>query len=355
MTKRVGILTSGGDCAGLNAAIRAVTHHAITSYGWQVLGIRQGTSGFLARPVEIVPLTLETANHDLLRRGGTILGTTNKGNPFHFLMPDGTHKDLSDDILEGIREANLNALIGVGGDGSLAILRRLAQRGHVNLVTIPKTIDNDLGITEHSIGFNTAVEIAVEALDRLQPTAASHDRIMILEVMGRDAGHIAIEAGVAGGADVILIPEITYDMKHIVNKIMSLKKQGRNYALVVAAEAVPAGPHSVDNRRGGIGHYLAQTLEKETSAECRVTVLGHVQRGAQPCAQDRILASALGVSAVDLVAQGRFDRMVSWQNRRIIDVPIEDAIRTYHAVDPEGIMVKTARALGICLGDITVS
>lgn len=350
MSKRIGVLTSGGDCAGLNAAIRAVVHRAISTYGWEVLGIRQGTTGFLHRPIEVIPLTLAMADQELLRRGGTILGTTNKGNPFSFLQPDGTKVDLSADIIEGIKMAKLDALIGVGGDGSLSILKTLASRGGFNLVAIPKTIDNDLGITERSIGFSTAVEIAVEALDRLQPTAASHDRVMILEVMGRDAGHIAIEAGIAGGADIILIPEIPYQTQAVVKKISQLKNAGRNYALVIVAEAArEAGVK--ESGRGGIGDHLARILTQETGAECRVTVLGHVQRGAQPVAQDRILASALGVYAVDLIAKGQFDRMVAWQNRQVVDVPIDDAIRTYHAVDTEGVIVKTARALGTCLGD----
>lgn len=354
MTRKIGILTSGGDCAGLNAAIRAVTHRAIGAYGWEVYGIRQGTSGFLQRPVGLTQLSLAVADQELLRRGGTILGTTNKGNPFSLALPDGTTKDLSADIIEGIQLAGLDAIIGVGGDGSLAILRRLAQEGGFNLVAIPKTIDNDLGVTEHSIGFSTAVEIAVEALDRLQPTAASHDRVMILEVMGRDAGHIAIEAGIAGGADIILIPEIPHKTSVLVEKIQSLKESGRNYALVIVAEAVKSDHMSTmmsAGIRSGVGDHLAQVLMRETGAECRVTVLGHVQRGAQPCAQDRILASALGVYAVDLIAKNKFDRMVAWQNRQVVDVPIEAAIEAYHAVDLEGVMVKTARALGICLGD----
>ncbi len=190
--KRIGILTSGGDCSGLNAVIRAVVNCAVDTYGWEVLGIRQATLGLMTRP----PLTA----------GGTMLGTTNKGDPFAFPMADGSVSDRSEEIIAGYHELGLDALIGIGGDGSLAILRRLAQQGGINLVGIPKTIDNDIGVTEHAIGFDTAVNIATEALDRLHFTAASHSRVMILEVMGRDAGHIAISAGIAGGANVILIP-----------------------------------------------------------------------------------------------------------------------------------------------------
>ncbi|MEI8296360.1 MAG: ATP-dependent 6-phosphofructokinase, partial [Alphaproteobacteria bacterium] len=253
----------------------------------------------------------------------------------------------------------LDALVGIGGDGSMRILRRLAQAGGLNLVTIPKTIDNDLGHTEIAIGYTTAVEVATEALDRLQPTAASHQRIMILEVMGRDAGHIALAAGIAGGADVILIPEIPYTLESICKKLSRLEKEGRNFALIIVAEAVrdengkPAvavnDPHRL--RYGGIGYYLSERLSQLTSAECRATILGHVQRGGQPNAQDRILASALGIAAVDLIAAGKFDRMVAWANRNVIDVPIQDAIDHYQAVDHDGPLVHTARGLDICLGD----
>ena len=357
--KRIGILTSGGDCAGLNAIIRAATLRAIQEYGWEVYGIYQGTHGLLRRPVSAIKLDLSHCTGNLLREGGTILGSTNKGDPFAYPMPDGTFKDISHEVIEGYHLLKLDALIGIGGDGSQDILRRLAQQGNLNLVTIPKTIDDDLSHTEHSIGFMTAVEVATEALDRLQPTAASHDRVMILEVMGRDAGHIALAAGIAGGADIILIPEISYKIGAIAHKIKSLQKQGRNFALVVVSEAV--GTESGEKaqitgkdgraRYGGISQYLADRITELTAAETRFTILGHVQRGGQPIFQDRILASVFGVHAVDLVAQGKFDRMVAWQNRQVIDVPIEQAIAGYQDVDVKGSLVKTARGLGICFGD----
>jgi 6-phosphofructokinase 1 len=357
--KRIGILTSGGDCAGLNAAIRAVVY-AATRLEWEVIGIEDGTAGLLARPMRYKVLTREMFDATIMRLGGTILGTTNKGNPFRFLMPDGSFKDLSDDIIAGVRELKLEALIGIGGDGSMDILRRLAQRGKFNLVGIPKTIDNDVGKTESSVGFETAAFVATEALDRLQPTAASHDRVMVLEVMGRDAGNIAITAGIAGGADVILIPEIPYDIDKVVQKIMSLReKEGRNFALVVVSEAVKTVDGNAikveheggEKRYGGIGHYLGELIAEKTGFETRVTVLGHVQRGCAPIASDRLLAAAFGVHAVDLVAAGKFDRMVAWSNRNVIDVPIKDAIASYQAVDLKGPLVHTARSLGICLGD----
>jgi ATP-dependent phosphofructokinase / diphosphate-dependent phosphofructokinase len=349
MIKRIGILTSGGDCAGLNAVIRAVANRAIEGYGWEVLGLRYGTQGLLQNPKQYINLSLDMLDGNMLRLGGTILGTTNKGDPF----------DRSKEIIAAIRELGIDAIIGVGGDGSLSILNRLMKQGNINFIGIPKTIDNDLGSTEVSIGFSTAVEVATEALDRLQPTAASHDRVMVLEVMGRDAGHIALNAGIAGGADVILIPEIPYTLANVAKKIEAINKRGRNFALVVVAESVKTeqGEPSVitDNegrkRYGGIAHYLSEKITELTKAETRFTVLGHVQRGGQPDASDRVLAAALGVHAVDLVAQGKFNRMVAWQNRHVIDVPLETAIAQYEAVNVQGTLVKTARGLGICLGD----
>src|SRR3954451_24877819 len=237
--KRIGILTSGGDCAGLNAVIRAVVHRAILTYGWEVIGIKEGTLGLLSRPLRYDVLDLEMVSGTMMRLGGTVLGTTNRGNPFAFPVGDGTVKDRSAEIGGGYRELGLDALIGIGGGGSFAILRRLAQQCGMNLVGIPKTIDTDLGLTEVSIGYDTAVAVATEALDRLQPTAASHARVMVLEVMGRDAGHIALAAGIAGGADVILIPEIPYRIEVVAAQIDKLRRQGRNFALVVVAEAVP--------------------------------------------------------------------------------------------------------------------
>ncbi len=357
--QRLGILTSGGDCAGLNAIIRAVTLHATQNYGWQVIGVQKGTYGLMVRPT--LYETLEPSRFDgtTLRMGGTILGTTNKGDPFAFPMPNGERIDRSEEVIGGYRELGLDALIGIGGDGSFAILRRLAQQGGWKLVGVPKTIDNDIGITENSIGYTSAVAAATDALDHLQPTAASHDRVMVLEVMGRDAGHIALNAGIAGGADVILIPEIPYKLENVARKIESVKATGRNFALIVVAEAVRTDEGEAVTQThgsgtatyGGVGHWIGARVAQMTGAETRVTVLGHIQRGGQPVPYDRILASALGVHAVDVLAAGRFDRMVAWQNRQVVDVPLEDGIKRYHSVDVEGPIVRTARALGICLGD----
>ncbi len=356
--KRIGILTSGGDCAGLNAVIRAVVLRAIGTYHWEVLGICKATQGLMSRPPTVMPLNIETVDR-LLTVGGTCLGTTNKGNPFAFPMPDGQLRDRSAEIIEGYHQLGLEALIGIGGDGSMAILRRLALQGNLNLIAIPKTIDNDVDVTERSIGFDTAVNIATEALDRLHFTAASHSRAMILEVMGRDAGHIAISAGIAGGADVILIPEIPYTIANLCRKLAERQAQGKNYALIIVSEAVrtEAGntisctDASGQSRYGGIGQYLAERIATCSGAETRVTVLGHVQRGATPSSLDRLLASAFGVAAVDLIAEGKFDRMVGWHDRQIINIPIEQAINRYCSVDPDSTLVKTARGLGIYLGD----
>lgn len=357
--KRIGILTSGGDCAGLNAVIRAVVHRAVGTYGWQVLGIKEGTQGLLQRPVQYQTLDLANVDGNMMRQGGTILGTTNRGDPFAYPMPDGSVKDRSDEILGGYRELGLDALIGIGGDGSFAILHKLAQKGGLKMVGIPKTIDNDLGLTEVSVGYDTAVGVAVEALDRLQPTAASHQRVMVLEVMGRDAGHIALAAGIAGGADVILIPEVPYSIESVAAKIKQVRATGRNFALVVVSEAVKTvdgtGIKKVlqggEKRYGGIGDYVGEKIAEATGAETRVTVLGHVQRGSMPSPRDRLVASAFGVHAVDLIADGKFDRMVAWSNRAVIDVPITDAIAHYSCVELDGTLVKTARGLGISLGD----
>jgi ATP-dependent phosphofructokinase / diphosphate-dependent phosphofructokinase len=357
--KTIGILTSGGDCAGLNATIRAAVMRAIQGYGWRVYGIRDGTMGLMRRPLGFEELDLRIATVNILRLGGTILGTTNKGDPFAFPMPDGSLRDRSAEVVEGLRILGIDALIGIGGDGSFAILRRLAERGGFNLVGIPKTIDNDVGATESSLGYNTAVMVATEALDRLQPTAASHDRVMVLEVMGRDAGHIALAAGIAGGADVILVPEIPYRIDVVAGHIDALRQRGRNFALVVVAEAVkdPAGQRVQRQQTGGqrtyggIGEMLGEAIARLTGAETRVTILGHVQRGSPPTWDDRLVASAFGVHAVDLIASGRFDRMVAWQNRRVVDVPLAQAIERPQEVDPQGTMVHTARGLGICLGD----
>ncbi len=339
--QRIGILTSGGDCAGLNPVIRAVVSRA-SALGWTVVGIRNGTAGLLARPVEAVELDRRATGSDMLRLGGTILGTTNKGDPFAFPTANGHLVDRSDEVIDGYRQLRLDALIGIGGDGSLKILRELASKGGIKLVGIPKTIDNDLGLTEVSIGFETAVQAATSALDHLTPTAASHSRVMVLEVMGRDSGHIALQAGIAGGADVILIPEIPYTLAPIAAKIEDLKKEGRNFALIVVAEAVQTedGQPLLTQHTGGqatyggIGHYISERIAELTGAETRVTVLGHVQRGGSPTPRDRVLATRYGLKAADLVHEGKFGRMAALHGDDIVDVSLAEATAELKTVPP---------------------
>jgi phosphofructokinase-like protein len=358
MSKRIGIFTSGGDCPGLNAVMRAVVHRA-DLVGWDVIGIEDGAAGLLRTPPTTRRLYPEDFDCNVMRRGGTIMGTTNKRDPFAYKMEDGTLKDRSGDLIPTVKDIGLDALIGIGGDGSLAIWNRLAKQGGLNFIGIPKTIDNDLDKTDVSVGFDTAVMVATEALDRLQPTAASHDRVMILEVMGRDAGHIALATGIAGAADVILIPEIPYNIDKIAHKLMQVKDTGRNFALMVVSEAVKAADgmdimvDHVDGQKryGGIGEYLAPHIFEATGFETRVTVLGHVQRGARPTWNDRMLAQALGVKAVDMVEAGQFGHMVAWQNRSAVPVPIEDAVQHCRTVRLNGTMMHTARSLGISFGD----
>ena len=358
MSKHIAIFTSGGDCAGLNAVMRAVVCRA-TGLGWKVTGIQNGTSGLLESPYKVRELKPDDFDGFIMRRGGTILGTTNSKNPFEYPMDDGTVKDRSGEIIDALGDLGIDALIGIGGDGSFDIHSRIAEQGGLNFVGVPKTIDNDLDLTDVSVGFDTAVSVATEALDRLQPTAASHDRVMILEVMGRDAGHIALNAGIAGGADVILIPEIDYSIEKVAEKIKQVKADGRNFALMVVSEAVktPSGDkhqvvyHGGEKRYGGIGEYLGPKVAEATGFETRVTVLGHVQRGGGPNWNDRLLAMALGVKAVDLIKDGEFGHMVAWQNRQAVSVPIKEAIKKCRVVDPASGLVHTARALGISFGD----
>ena len=306
--KKIGILTSGGDCGGLNAAIRSIFFRAKYKHNMSVIGIKNGTSGLLQRPINCTELTQETFSGYLLKQGGTFLGTTNKASPIDF-SKDGKKIDQSEKIIEGYHQLGLDGLIIIGGDGSMQILQKLAKKGKLNIVAIPKTIDNDVGATDSSIGFDTAVQVATQALDNLHSTAVSHSRSMILEVMGRDAGHIALSAGIAGGADVILIPEIKYSISGIINKLNEMKKRNVMHSLIVVAEAVKKenGEKVIhkfkdgQKRLGGIGDHIADEIMTKIDVECRVTTLGHVQRGAPPTANDRILASAFGVYAVDLL------------------------------------------------------
>ena len=354
--KKIGILTSGGDCGGLNAAIRSIFFRAKNKYGMTVFGIKNGTTGLVQRPLDFIELNQKTFSGYLLKQGGTFLGTTNKGS----LKSKDKIVDQEKLLIDGYHQLGLDGLIIIGGDGSMNILQKIAKKGNLKIVAIPKTIDNDVGATDFSIGFDTAVNVATQALDNLHSTAVSHSRSMILEVMGRDAGHIALSSGIAGGADVILIPEIKYSIKGIINKLNEMKKRDVKHSLIVVAEAVKMenGKKVIhefkdgQKRLGGIGEYIANEIMSKTDIECRVTALGHVQRGAPPTANDRILASAFGVYAVDLLKKGKFDKMVAYKNRKIIDVTINEAIKTYKNVERNDPLVETALSLGIYIGDI---
>lgn len=361
MNKKIGILTGGGDCPGLNAVIRGVVKSAIIRHGWEVIGIEDGFDGLLDLS-RCRQLTLESVR-GILPRGGTILGTTNRGNPFSYpVEQDGrvVSVDLSDKVVENFRTLGLDALIVVGGEGSLKIAMELSKKG-VPVVGVPKTIDNDLLGTDFTFGYNTALETATDALDKLHTTAESHHRVMILEVMGRYAGWIALESGIAGGADVILIPEIPYDFGRICTAIRKRSDRGSRFSIIVAAEgAFPAGGDRVVakaadarnsiERLGGIGQYVAKQIEKCLDMDVRVTVLGHLQRGGSPTTFDRALGSRFGTRAVAMAAAGEFGRMVCLRGRNLGTVTIEDATCELNLVDPDGEIVHTAEDIGIMLG-----
>ncbi len=358
--KRIAMLTGGGDAPGLNAVIRAVTKSAIQVYDWEVLGVRDGFDGFLAAD-GVFPLQIE-AVRGILPRGGTILGAANRGNPFaRKVIRDGKEviEDVSEQVIRRIRELNLNGLVVIGGDGTLHIALELSRLG-VPVVGVPKTIDNDVGGTEVTFGFDTAVNIAMEAIDRLHTTAEAHHRVMVLELMGRDAGFIALQAGVAGGADVILIPEIPFRYERILEKIEQRMAAGRLFSIVVVSEgAYPvggeksyrqAGDSIYAPRLGGVGYKVGEFLSAQ-GLETRVTVLGHLQRGGSPTAFDRWLASRFGAAAVRLIAAERFGHMVALKGGQVTDVPLQEALAVPRRVDIHGEGVRTARDLGICLGD----
>jgi 6-phosphofructokinase 1 len=352
--KRIGILTGGGDCPGLNAVIRAAVRTLIRDYDLEVVGIQLGFEGLLTK--SIIPLTLETIR-GILPKGGTLLRTTNRGNPFEYPTGNGTEcADRSPECVENIRDLGLDGIIAIGGDGTLKIAQRLCDMG-IPMVAVPKTIDNDLAATDYTFGFQTAVAIATDAVDRLHTTAESHDRVMILEVMGRNAGWIALYAGIAGGADIILIPEIPYQPEEVVRMIRERQKEKSNFDIIVVAEGAKrqggeeAYLDKASRRLGGIAYQVAADIQQHTDLEIRVTVLGHVQRGGSPIASDRILSSRFGKAAADLVARKQFGQMVAIRGEDIVSVPIAEAVSRPKYVDPNGQMVQTAQSLGISFGD----
>ncbi len=358
---RIAISTGGGDAPGLNAVIRAAVLSAINR-GWDVLGIKKGFAGLMGED-EVVPLTKDSVR-GIAHLGGTILRTTSRGNPFSYprRSADGimSVEDRSDEVMETARRLGIDAIISIGGDGSLEISKRLCDKG-MRIVGVPKTIDNDVSGTVTTFGFDTAVNTALEAIDKLHTTAESHDRVMIMEVMGRDAGFIALHSGVAGTADVILIPEIPYDLNKVCEKIMARDKAGRHFSIVVVAEgAFPHGGESSTigesmpgeaRRMGGVADAVAREIQMITGKETRFLVLGHLQRGGMPTGYDRLLATRFGGAAVRAVADEKWGHMVALQTPHIVTIPIEEALRETKRVDPSHDVVTTARSLGISFGD----
>lgn len=358
--KRIGILTGGGDAPGLNAVIRAAVKTAIYEYDCEVLGIRNGYDGFIEAD-GIVPLSIESVR-GLLPRGGTILGAANRGNPYaRKVIRDGkeTLIDVSDEIVKGIKRLEMDALLVLGGDGTLHIAHELCKKG-APVIGVPKTIDNDINGTELTFGFDTAVDTATEAIDRLHTTAEAHHRVMVLELMGRDAGFIALHAGVAGGADVILIPEIPFKFEAILAEVRQRVEQGYLFSIIVVSEgAKPQGGEQVFARGGdeiyvprlgGIGQRVGEYIEKH-GYESRVTVLGHLQRGGSPTPFDRWLATRFGAAAVRLAAQGKFDHMVALRAGKIVDISLKEVIAVAKRVDVNDDAILTARGMGVSFGD----
>ena len=333
--------------------IRAAVRTAIRDYDYDVLGIQLGFEGLMTGST--IPLTGESIR-GILPKGGTLLRTTNRGNPFEYPDGKGGCIDESARVVETVNRTGFDGIIAIGGDGTLKIAQRLCDMG-LPIVAVPKTIDNDLAATDYTFGFMTSVAVATDAVDRLHTTAESHDRVMILEVMGRNCGWIALYSGIAGGADIILIPEIAYRPEHIVNSIRERQSEGSKFDIIVVAEGAKreGGEESyldkASRRLGGIAYQVAADIAKEIDLEIRVTVLGHIQRGGSPIAFDRILSTRFGKAAADLAARGEFGRMVAYRNEKIVSVPIREAISNPKRVDPEGEMVQTARSLGISFGD----
>ncbi len=362
-TKRLGILTGGGDCPGLNAVIRAVAKSAMNEGGFEIIGVEDGFEGLVEGRMR------HLRNQDvsgILTTGGTILGTSNKGDPWHYPVkqPDGSIaiEDTSRKAIEHYHQWELDALVTVGGDGTMTISSKLMQMG-ANIVGVPKTIDNDLASTDMTFGHDSAVYVATEAIDRLHTTASSHHRAMIIEVMGRYAGWIALSAGLAGGADVILLPEIAFKWEHIFHKIVERSRHGKRFSIICVAEGARCPDcgeivKAYDKKRtdakqlGGIGEYVGKKILDETDLETRVTVLGHLQRGGSPTPFDRILATGFGVAAARLVINGKFGRMVALHGNRVESVPIEEAIAHLKLVTPETQKLLAARSVGTSFGDM---
>jgi 6-phosphofructokinase 1 len=348
----IGINTGGGDAPGLNAVIRAAVKSAILKYKWKVIGIPDGFDG-LIHPEKSRELKLKDVS-GILPRGGTVLGTTNRGNPFHYRSVENgveTFRDISGEVIENSRKLGIDAVISIGGDGSQTIAQELFEKG-MRIVGVPKTIDNDLSATEITFGFDTALHTATDAIDKIHTTAESHHRVMVIEVMGRDAGWIALQAGIAGGAHIILIPEVPFSLQRICDYVHEREGYGKRFTIVVVAEGIKLPAELKQLSRGGpVGNLIGDGIALTAKRDVRVSVLGHIQRGGSPSPFDRILGTRFGVAAVDLIARGEFGKMVCLRNAKIECVPIVDAIGKLKIVDPLGELVKTARAIGISFGD----
>lgn len=357
----IGISTGGGDCPGLNAVIRAATRCAIQKFGWRVMGIADGFDG-LIDPTLTRELTLKDIS-GILPRGGTILGTTNRGNPFAWKTADANGNaavtDISSQVVENARKLGIDAVIVIGGDGTQSIGLQLYRMG-LKTVGVPKTIDNDLSATEQTFGFDTAVQTCVDAIDKLFSTAESHHRVMVCEVMGRDAGWIALQAGIAGGAHVILLPEIPFTIENICEFIQERERRGKRFSVVVVAEGIKPLPGMKGQfeqekraypRAGVMGNLIGDAIGKNLKKDVRVTVLGHTQRGGSPTAYDRILSTRFGVEAVELIARGEFGKMVALRGGEIVAVSVAEACGQMKRVRPDDALVRTAKSIGVCFGD----
>ena len=363
--KKILVLTGGGDCPGLNAVIRGIVKRANQEEDVEVYGSIEAYNGLLSTPQEIVKLNNKKVA-GIHVKGGTIIGTTTKGGPFGWptQQPDGewTMLDRSDETVKLVKDMGFHCVISIGGDGSQSISQRLFEKG-MPVVGVPKTIDNDLSATDYTFGFQTAVQEATDAVDKLVSTAESHHRVMILEVMGRNAGWIALHAAIAGGAELCLIPEIPYDLKKVKKRIDKRYKKGKGFANVVIAEGAFAKDGTLtakasdevgyrNVRLGGVGQQLTEQLkEAGCTADIRTMVLGHLQRGGTPTAFDRILATQYGVKALEMALKGEFGRMVTFKNNEIGHVSLKEATASYNHVDPECYLVKAAKGIGISFGD----
>ena len=360
--KRVGVLTGGGDCSGLNAVIRAITRSATIEHGATVIGIEDGFDGLIFNKHQELT-TLNT--RDILPLGGTIIGTTNKGNPFEYRERDDQGNiqvhDYSEKAAKNFQQLELDCLFVVGGDGTLQIASQFYEMG-LPVIGIPKTIDNDLGGTDYSFGFQTAVQVACDALDRIHTTGRSHDRVMILEVMGRDAGWIALESGISGGAHIVLIPEIPYRLDKVLKKIRLREAGGSPYSIIVVAEAAreeggeeitseaAAERLQVVKQYGGVGGYLTERIRNEIELEVRCTVLGHIQRGGTPVSFDRVLGTRLGAFAVRAAAKGQFGHMVALKTPDLALVPLKTLAGVVRKIPSTSQLLECAESIGICLG-----